>query len=153
MMSPIRTQVSQGLIKPFRIDATPLSHAATDFARVRRHESTPPLLAISLCLQYLSLKEDDVKTYPIKYSDMFEPYVVIRRSHLRFPHQFSGYGFNKIAFVMQLHAAGYQFRVLQQGWLLHMPHTESKEARSFSSNIEQRLENRLLRYASWFGDM
>jgi glycosyltransferase-like protein LARGE len=60
-------------------------------------------------------------------SSRYEPYVIVPRlpSTPLYNEGFSGYGKNKIQFVMHLRYAGFKFRVLPFGFVTHMQHSKS----------------------------
>eukprot|EP00808_Paulinella_micropora_P000192 g70521.t1 len=69
-------------------------------------------------------------------SDLYEPYVVLRReaSTPRFEANFQGYGRNKIQFIQHLRLSGFVFSVLPQPeFLTHMPHPESASRKAWST--------------------
>jgi hypothetical protein len=60
-------------------------------------------------------------------SNRYEPYLVVRYCHDLPPFQtaFSGYGKNKMTWVMQLVRSGYAFWQLGESFLVHYPHLDS----------------------------
>jgi hypothetical protein len=60
-------------------------------------------------------------------SNRYEPYLVVRycRDLPPFQTAFSGYGKNKMTWVMQLRHAGYAFWQLGESFLVHYPHLDS----------------------------
>lgn len=53
---------------------------------------------------------------------------------------------NKVTHVMELFASGYQFVVLPDGWLIHMPHKTSQNSIEFLQSPIERLKNRFYRF-------
>ena len=70
------------------------------------------------------------KVIPIECvkSNRYEPYLVFRYCHDLPPFQtaFTGYGKNKLTWVMHLRRLGYQFWQLGTSFLVHYPHLDSK---------------------------
>lgn len=79
---------------------------------------------------------------------MYEPYVVLptQPEPPQYEPTFDGYGMNKIAHTLALTAAGYRFEVLPDSWVVHLPHGESAAAKAFSTDIRQRVFNRMVRF-------
>lgn len=114
-------------IQPFRITESPESHRLTDYWHWYRAEHP----------------------YEIHgYNDKYEPYVVLKKSgHLPlYSQHFTGYGMNKVSHITELHAAGYNFRVLHDLWAIHLPHRTTSYMISFLQNPLKRLYNRAIRY-------
>lgn len=61
-------------------------------------------------------------------SNRYEPYLVFRYCHDVPPFQeaFSGYGKNKMTWVMQMRREGWKFWQLGDGFVVHYPHLDSK---------------------------
>ena len=61
-------------------------------------------------------------------SNRYEPYLVFRYCHDLPPFQvaFSGYGKNKMTWVMHLRRAGYKFWQIGESFVVHYPHLDSK---------------------------
>jgi hypothetical protein len=82
-----------------------------------------------------AVRKGDVNKYsaltriPCFKSSRYEPYMAFRVCETLppFQEQFTGYGKNKIAWIMQLRRNGYRFEQLGAGgdYLIHMPHAES----------------------------
>lgn len=70
---------------------------------------------------------------PTNRNEWWEPYVIVRRHEPaaghqtlpRYPEQFVGRYFNKLAFVAALRAQRYKFFTLDQEFLVHQPHPEA----------------------------
>jgi hypothetical protein len=66
-------------------------------------------------------------TYAITYLKGFEPYIIGKRDVLpHYDERFSGYGMNKISFIYEVYAMGFQFVVLPNVFLMADNHPESK---------------------------
>ena len=61
-------------------------------------------------------------SYRIKWEMYFEPYVLVPKDVTRYDRRFMGYGFNKASHIMKLKAQGYQFIVLPNSFVVHIPH-------------------------------
>lgn len=64
------------------------------------------------------------KRYPIKYSEDYEPYIVVRKG-LDLPpfwEHFTGFGRNKLEWIEELHVAGYNFTVVPDVFAVHKQH-------------------------------
>eukprot|EP00056_Hartaetosiga_gracilis_P016409 m.4916 g.4916 ORF g.4916 m.4916 type:complete len:628 (-) comp4062_c0_seq1:695-2578(-) len=118
--------INEGTITPFRQRASPKSHLATNYAKWA--EAT--------------------EAYSVNYMDMFEPYVIVPRTVTpSFNEMFSGYGMNKISYAMELEAAGFDFVVLPDAWVVHLPHNPSPSSKLFKDDEGVWLKTRLLRYS------
>eukprot|EP00055_Hartaetosiga_balthica_P009510 m.38020 g.38020 ORF g.38020 m.38020 type:complete len:264 (+) comp6772_c0_seq3:1412-2203(+) len=118
--------IEAGNIIPFRQDASPKSHFATNYEKWAK-ASTP---------------------YSIHYMDMFEPYVIVPKNGMpRFDESFVGYGMNKISFAMELYAGGFEFVVVPDAWVIHLPHIPSKSSKEFSDDASLWLKTRMLRFS------
>jgi hypothetical protein len=64
---------------------------------------------------------------PCVLSDMYEPYLALRYCHAMPPFQevFTGYGQNKISWMLQLRKAGYALAQIGAVFVIHFPHDES----------------------------
>ena len=71
------------------------------------------------------------KPYKVNWAENFEPYVVVNRNVTRYNEKFVGYGWNKVSHIMELHAQGYEFMVLPQAFMIHMPHAPSTDSAHF----------------------
>ena len=65
------------------------------------------------------------KPYRVEYDYMWEPYVVVRKDHhqaVRYDERFVGYGNDKTSYTLELLAAGFEFVVLPESFILHVEH-------------------------------
>jgi len=61
--------------------------------------------------------------YPVEYRYMYEPYVVLRTDQTpKYDERFRGYGNDKTSFTYELAAAGFQFKVVTQPYIIHSFH-------------------------------
>ncbi|CAH1772632.1 unnamed protein product [Owenia fusiformis] len=82
------------------------------------------------------------------YQNSYEPYIIIRK-HDNIPvfdERFSAYGMNKVGFMMELKASGYEFVVLPDCWVTHVPHENSPDKNKFLHSRIEKLKNRILRF-------
>jgi len=94
-----------GEIFTFRFHDWPAGHSATNFVKWRT--STTP--------------------YSIKVTKDFEPYIVGKKSMVRYDTRFLGFGWNKVSHILSLAAEGQEFIVLPDVFIIHQPHTPSLE--------------------------
>lgn len=95
---------SKEKIKIFRLTEWARGHAPTDFQ------------------QWFNAS----KPYEVKMKPDFEPYVVIeRKKSPRYDERFSGFGWNKVSYIMELESARFKFLVLPFAYLVHLPHSPS----------------------------
>lgn len=94
-----------GEIFTFRFHDWPAGHAGTNFVKWRT--STTP--------------------YNIRVSKDFEPYIVCKKSIVRYDTRFVGFGWNKVSHIMALDAEEYEFVVLPDVFIIHQPHSPSME--------------------------
>ncbi|XP_065197439.1 xylosyl- and glucuronyltransferase LARGE1-like [Sycon ciliatum] len=100
----------------FRFHVWPRGHAATDFDKWRT--STAP--------------------YKVKWAADFEPYVVVPANVTRYDLRFVGFGWNKVSHIMELDAQKYEFYVLPNAFIIHMPHAPSLDIAKFRSSKHYR---------------
>ncbi|KAK1341546.1 hypothetical protein QTO34_017961 [Cnephaeus nilssonii] len=67
------------------------------------------------------------------------PYVVVRRDCPEYDRRFVGFGWNKVAHIMELDAQEYEFTVLPNAYMIHMPHAPSFDITKFRSNKQYRV--------------
>jgi len=100
----------------FRYHEWPRGHAPTNFPLWRT--STTP--------------------YKIKWEADFEPYVVVRRDVVRYDLRFLGFGWNKVSHTMELDAQGYEFYVLANAYIVHLPHSPSLDIAKYRQSSQYR---------------
>lgn len=73
-------------------------------------------------------EQDELIPIECFQSNRYEPYLVFRycRDLPPFPEAFTGYGKNKMTWVMHLRRAGWRFLQLGQSFVVHYPHLDSK---------------------------
>ncbi|XP_075591933.1 xylosyl- and glucuronyltransferase LARGE2s [Dermatophagoides farinae] len=76
--------------------------------------------------------------YRIKWEPDFEPYIVVHRDVVRYDTRFVGFGWNKVSHIMELHAQNYEFIVLPNAFIIHMPHAPSFDIAKYRSNSNYR---------------
>jgi len=86
--------------------------------------------------KYITWRDQDKGTFvdlPCIKSNRYEPYLAFRYCSDLPPFQegFTGYGKNKMTWVMQLRRAGYLFSQLGGVFLVHYPHLDSKARREW----------------------
>merc|ERR1712071_446133 len=100
----------------FRYHVWPRGHAPTNFPLWRT--STIP--------------------YKIKWEANFEPYVVVRRDVVRYDQRFLGFGWNKVSHTKELDAQGYEFYVLANAYIVHLPHSPSLDIAKYRQSSQYR---------------
>uniref|UniRef100_A0A8C0YTN8 LARGE xylosyl- and glucuronyltransferase 1 n=2 Tax=Cyprinus carpio TaxID=7962 RepID=A0A8C0YTN8_CYPCA len=105
-----------GLYEYLRYHVWTKGHAPTDFAKWRT--ATTP--------------------YRVQWEADFEPYVMVRRESPEYDRRFVGFGWNKVAHIMELDAQEYEFVVLPNAYMIHMPHAPSFDITKFRSNKQYR---------------
>jgi glycosyltransferase-like protein LARGE len=77
--------------------------------------------------------------YKISWQPDFEPYVLVHKKNLpEYDPRFVGFGWNKVSHIMQLFAKGYEFIVLPNAFIIHMPHAPSFDIERFRSSSNYR---------------
>lgn len=99
-------------IQPFRYQEWEKGHAPTNYEHWRT--ATGP--------------------YRIKWAPDFEPYVMLLRPFPPYDNRFVGFGWNKVSHIMELHHSGYEFVVLPDAFIIHMPHSPSLDISNFRRN-------------------
>ncbi|KAL1786152.1 glycosyltransferase LARGE2 isoform X1 [Sigmodon hispidus] len=106
------TLVDAGSLHTFRYHEWPQGHAPTDYARWR--EARTP--------------------YRVQWAADYEPYVVVPRDCPRYDPRFVGFGWNKVAHIIELDAQEYEFLVLPEAFSIHLPHAPSLDISRFRSS-------------------
>ncbi|XP_026970678.1 xylosyl- and glucuronyltransferase LARGE2 isoform X6 [Sagmatias obliquidens] len=113
-----------GSLHTFRYHEWPRGHAPTDYARWR--EAQAP--------------------YHVQWAADYEPYVVVPRDCPRYDPRFAGFGWNKVAHVVELDAQPrqrlstcptpqeYELLVLPEAFVIHLPHAPSLDISRFRSS-------------------
>ncbi|XP_017447207.1 xylosyl- and glucuronyltransferase LARGE2 isoform X5 [Rattus norvegicus] len=106
------TLLDAGSLHTFRYHEWPQGHASTDYTRWR--EAQAP--------------------YRVQWSADYEPYVVVPRDCPRYDPRFVGFGWNKVAHIIELDAQEYEFLVLPEAFSIHLPHAPSLDISRFRSS-------------------
>uniref|UniRef100_A0A8D8SAD0 Glycosyltransferase-like protein LARGE2 n=1 Tax=Cacopsylla melanoneura TaxID=428564 RepID=A0A8D8SAD0_9HEMI len=83
--------------------------------------------------------------YRIDWAPDFEPYIVAHRDLPRYDTRFVGFGWNKVSHIMQLFVSNYQFFVLPDAFIIHLPHAPSFDIAKFRASASYRHCLRLLK--------
>ncbi|TRY67951.1 hypothetical protein DNTS_006114 [Danionella cerebrum] len=110
------SQLDMGTLFTFRYHVWMKGHAPTDFAKWRTATTA----------------------YRVQWEADFEPYVMVRRESPEYDRRFVGFGWNKVAHIMELDAQEYEFVVLPNAYMIHMPHAPSFDITKFRSNKQYR---------------
>ncbi|OCT86120.1 hypothetical protein XELAEV_18019813mg [Xenopus laevis] len=111
------SMLDMGTLFTFRYHVWTKGHGPTNFAKWRT--ATTP--------------------YRVEWEADFEPYVVVRRNCPEYDRRFVGFGWNKVAHIMELDAQEYEFTVLPNAYMIHMPHAPSFDITKFRSNKQYRV--------------
>ena len=78
--------------------------------------------------------------YHVHWEPDFEPYVMVSISKTlpKYDTRFVGFGWNKVSHIMELEMAGYDFVVLPNAFIVHMPHGPSLDISNFRSSSRYR---------------
>ena len=76
--------------------------------------------------------------YKVSWSPDYEPYVVVKSDAQRYDQRFVGFGWNKVSYIMELDARGYEFVVLPDPFIIHLPHAPSKDISSHRKSRQYR---------------
>ena len=84
-------------------------------------------------------KEGEMYDIPCFKSNRYEPYLVFRycKDLSPFQEQFTGFGKNKLTWVMQMRRMGWDFAQLGQVFLVHYPHLDSKSRLEWNNGPEK----------------
>lgn len=110
------SMLDMGTLFTFRYHVWQKGHAPTNFGKWRT--ATTP--------------------YRVSWEPNFEPYIVVKRDVPEYDKRFVGFGWNKVSHIMELHAQGYEFVVLPNGFMVHMPHAPSLDIARFRSSSQYR---------------
>ncbi|XP_036349596.2 xylosyl- and glucuronyltransferase LARGE2 isoform X2 [Ochotona princeps] len=105
-----------GSLHTFRYHEWPQGHAPTDYARWR--EARVP--------------------YHVQWAADYEPYVVVPRDCPQYDPRFVGFGWNKVAHIVELDAQEYELLVLPEAFTIHLPHAPSLDLSRFRSSSTYR---------------
>ncbi|CAF96751.1 unnamed protein product [Tetraodon nigroviridis] len=111
------SQLDMGTLFTFRYHVWTKGHAPTNFAKWRTATTA----------------------YRVQWEADFEPYVMVRRDSPEYDRRFVGFGWNKVAHIMELDAQEYEFVVLPNAYMIHMPHAPSFDITKFRSNKQYRI--------------
>ena len=75
--------------------------------------------------------------YRVQWGMFYQPYLVVRRTIVRYNTMFMEYGLNKAAHVMEMYAQGYRFVVLDKLFVIHTPHPSSEAKEVWRSKYFQ----------------
>ncbi|XP_012500658.1 PREDICTED: glycosyltransferase-like protein LARGE2 [Propithecus coquereli] len=101
-----------GALHTFRYHEWPRGHAPTDYARWREAEAP----------------------YRVQWAADYEPYVVVPRDCPRYDPRFVGFGWNKVAHIVELDAQEFELLVLPEAFTIHLPHAPSLDISRFRSS-------------------
>ncbi|PRD23411.1 UNVERIFIED_CONTAM: large2 [Trichonephila clavipes] len=110
------SMLDMGTLFTFRYHVWTRGHAPTNYAKWRT--ATTP--------------------YRVQWELDFEPYIVVRRDVPEYDRRFVGFGWNKVSHIMELYAQGYEFVVLPNAFIVHMPHAPSFDIAKFRSSSQYR---------------
>nr|XP_040140372.1 LARGE xylosyl- and glucuronyltransferase 2 isoform X4 [Ictidomys tridecemlineatus] len=108
--------LDSGLLYTFRYHEWPQGHAPTDYARWR--EAQAP--------------------YRVQWAADYEPYVVVPRDCPRYDPRFVGFGWNKVAHIVELDVQEFELLVLPEAFTIHLPHAPSLDISRFRSSSTYR---------------
>ena len=131
--------LDEGTLLTFRYHVWPQGHRATNFARWKT-STTVPYQVGSSPFEVLIVVAGPGTWFNCLFSQIswepdFEPYIVLPIEHAsKFDNRFVGFGWNKVSYTMELVARGFQFWVLPQVFVIHMPHAPSLDIAKFRSS-------------------
>ena len=96
-------KLDEGLLYTFRYHEWRKGHAPTNYAKWRTA----------------------IKPYKVLWEEDFEPYIVVKKDVPKYDTRFVGFGWNKVSHIMELAVQGYEFEVLPNAFIVHMPHGPS----------------------------
>ncbi len=71
------------------------------------------------------------RPYKVSWEENFEPYIIVRKNVTLYDQRFVGFGWNKVSHIMELNYQNYEFIVLPDAYILHMPHAPSADVATF----------------------
>lgn len=110
------SKLDEGLVYTFRYQDWPKGHAPTNYAKWRTA----------------------IKPYKVLWEEDFEPYIVVNKDVPIYDTRFVGFGWNKVSHIMELAVQGYQFEVLPNAFIVHMPHSPSFDIAKHRSRAQYR---------------
>ena len=110
------SMLDMGTLFTFRYHVWTKGHAPTNYANWRT--ATTP--------------------YRITWEPDFEPYIVVKRDIPEYDPRFVGFGWNKVSHIMELFAQGFEFIVLPNAFIVHMPHAPSFDIAKYRSSSSYR---------------
>ncbi|XP_040569954.1 xylosyl- and glucuronyltransferase LARGE2s isoform X1 [Lepeophtheirus salmonis] len=109
--------LDEGTLLTFRYHIWMKGHSATDYGKWRT--ATSP--------------------YKIQWAEDFEPYIVVHKDLVpKYDTRFVGFGWNKVSYILELFASGFDFIVLPNVFMVHMPHAPSLDIARFRSSSSYR---------------
>ena len=107
------SMLDMGTLFTFRYHVWPQGHAPTNFPKWRT--ATTP--------------------YKVNWEHDFEPYIVVPKDLTPlYDQRFVGFGWNKVSHIVELDALGFEFVVLPNAFIIHMPHAPSFDIAKFRSS-------------------
>ncbi|KAI6651983.1 hypothetical protein LOD99_4528 [Oopsacas minuta] len=106
-----------GLIDTFRHFEWSRGHAATNY----------------------TLWREAISPYRVDWDMDYEPYILLPKKGPIFDTRFVGFGWNKVSFIIELDALNYEFWVLPDVFMIHMPHSPSLDISQFRDKHDYRL--------------
>ncbi|XP_046841650.1 LARGE xylosyl- and glucuronyltransferase 2-like isoform X2 [Xenia sp. Carnegie-2017] len=97
------SKMDEGLLYTFRYHVWPKGHAPTNYGKWRTA----------------------IKPYKALWEEDFEPYIVVKKDVEKYDSRFIGFGWNKVSHIMELAVQGYEFFVLPNAFIVHLPHGPS----------------------------
>lgn len=102
-----------GTLFTFRFHVWPQGQAATNFAKWRTATTS----------------------YKVNWEPDFEPFIAVAKKDIPlYDQRFVGFGWNKVSHIMELDALQFEFVVLPNAFVIHMPHAPSFDIAKFRSS-------------------
>lgn len=73
--------------------------------------------------------------YKVFYKLYYEPYLVLPKDMPIYYQQFYGFGYNKLSHTVELYLNGYEFIVLPDVFIIHLPHGRSLDKEQYYEKI------------------